>query len=108
MKIILLKEIQNLGQGGELLEVKDGYARNYLFPRKLAIPATSGNLNKLEEIRKHQQYRKQKNLEEAKTFAVALAQTEVKLQAKVGEEGKLFGSITTADIARALKEKLGK
>jgi large subunit ribosomal protein L9 len=108
MKIILLKEIQNLGQGGELIEVKDGYARNYLFPRKLAIPATSGNLNKLEEIRKHQQYRKQKNLEEAKTFAVALAQTEVKLQAKVGEEGKLFGSITTADIARALKEKLGK
>jgi large subunit ribosomal protein L9 len=108
MKIILLKEIQDLGQEGELIEVKDGYARNYLLPRKLALPATSGNLNRLEEIRKHQRYKKQKNLEEAKSFAEALAQTEVKLQAKVGEEGKLFGSITTADIARALKEKLGK
>jgi large subunit ribosomal protein L9 len=108
MKVILAQDIKNVGKQGDVVEVKDGYARNFLLPRKLALPANEANMKRLEEIRRHQQFKRQKMLEENRLLAEKLAQTPVRLSAKVGEEGKLFGSITNADIAKALKEILGK
>ena len=108
MKVILTQDVNNIGKQGDLVEVADGYGRNFLLPRKLAMPATKGNLSRIEEIRRHQAHRREKTHQENKVFAGELEQSPVTLSAKVGEEGKLFGSITSADIARALKEKLGK
>lgn len=108
MKVILMQDIKNVGKQGDLVDVKDGYARNFLLPRKLALQANDGNLKRLEEIRKHQQFQRQKATEENKLLAQKLTATPVTLSAKVGEEGKLFGSITNADIAKALKEKIGQ
>lgn len=107
MKVILTQNVDKVGKEGDLVDVADGYARNFLLPHKFAMPATQGNLKRLEEIRRHHQHRRQKALEESKILAQRIGQTEVKLSAKVGEEGKLFGSITAADIAKALKEKTG-
>lgn len=108
MKVILTQEVKNVGKEGELVDVADGYARNFLLPRRWAIAATPGNLKRLEEIRRHQQHRRQKALEESKQLAERIGQASVTIQGRAGEEGKLFGSITAADIAKALKETIGR
>lgn len=107
MKVILTTDVTNVGKSGELVEVADGYARNFLLPRRMAKLATQGNLNNLEEIRRHQEHRRQKVLAENKVLADRIAQAPVRIQVKVGEEGKLFGSITAADIAKALQAEIG-
>lgn len=105
MKIILLKDVKGLGEKGDLIEAKDGYARNYLLPRELAIEATKGNMKTLKEQRKVEQSKKEEEYEKALNLKKKLDETGVKIKGKAGEGGKLFGSITSKDISEALKKQ---
>lgn len=107
MKVILLQEVKKLGHKGDVIEVSEGYARNFLLPKKLADIATSMNINnavqkKASEERKHQQA-----IDEAKVMAAQLSKVEVTIPVKTGEGGKLFGSVTGKDIADALEAQHG-
>lgn len=103
MKVILNQDVKGQGKKGDLIEVSDGYARNFLLPRKLASEATNENLNVLKGKKEAADYRKQQELKEAKEIAAKVEEVTVNLTAKAGENGKLFGSITSKDIAEALK-----
>ncbi len=105
MKVILLKDVKDLGKKGELVESKDGYARNFLFPRKLAEEANSSNMKEMNEKEESKKLKKQQELEEAKAIAEKINAVKVVIKTKSGENGKLFGSITTKDIAEILKDK---
>lgn len=107
MKVILLKEVKGMGKEGDLVNSKDGYARNYLIPRNMAIEATTENLKKWEEAKKQEAAKKKQELEEAKTLKEKLEKLTVEVKAKGGSGGRLFGSITSQDIAAALKEQHG-
>ena len=104
MKVILLTEVQGKGGEGDIVEVADGYANNYLFPQKIAVAATKGNLKQLEQRKHNIATREAARIEEAQALKAALDDLSVKVEARVGEEGVLFGSITAAMIADALKE----
>ncbi len=103
MKVILNQDIKGKGKKGELVNVSDGYARNYLLPRKLAKEATNENLNIMHGQQESAEYKKQTELEEAKAIAEKMKEITVVLKEKAGENGKLFGSVTSKDIAEALK-----
>lgn len=107
MKVILLKDVKNVGKKGAIVETSDGYARNFLFPRKLAQEATQGNLNtataKQDAERKH----KQRELEAANAMVAQLRDEQITIKVKTGEGGRLFGAITTKDLAAQIKEQLG-
>ncbi|MCM8764892.1 MAG: 50S ribosomal protein L9 [Candidatus Omnitrophica bacterium] len=103
MKIILIKDVKNLGNEGEIVEVKNGYARNYLIPRGFAIEASKENLKKIEEIKRVAAVRKEKLLKEAESLQKHLNRISVTIEANAGEEEKLFGSITPDDIVSSLK-----
>lgn len=105
MKVILTKDVKSQGKKGDLINVSDGYATNFLIPKGLAMPATKQTLNELEGKKGAEQYRK--NLEEQKAHNMAdrLKEIKVSLKAKAGKEGKLFGSITSKDVAEALKSQ---
>ncbi len=105
MKVILKKNFDKLGNVGEIVEVKDGYARNFLIPRDIAYPATKGNIRALEEEKIQKARKEAKALEEARTFAEELSKVSITIPVKVGEEDKIFGAVTTQMIADALKEK---
>ena len=105
MKIILRKEMEKLGGIGTVVEVKDGYARNYLIPKGLAYPATEGNMRALAEEKKQAEQRQIKERKSGEKLATELEKVSITLQMKVGEEDKLFGSVTGQMIADALKEK---
>lgn len=105
MKVILRKDIEQLGKMGETVTVKDGYARNYLIPRKIAYPATEGSLRALEEEKKQQERRAHKELRHAEKLARELENISLTIKMKVGEDDKLFGSVTSQVIADALSEK---
>ncbi|MGP1570807.1 MAG: 50S ribosomal protein L9 [Moraxella sp.] len=102
MQVILLQRVVNLGKLGETVDVKAGYGRNYLIPQGKALPANEANLAKFEARRAELEAIEAKELAEAKARAEALADVNVIMRAKVGDEGKLFGSIGTRDIADAL------
>lgn len=104
MKVILLSELKGKGGEGDIVEVADGYANNYLFPQKIAVTATKGNLKQLEQRKHNIAKREAARIEEAQALKAALDDLSVKVEARVGEEGVLFGSITAAMIADALKE----
>lgn len=104
MKVILLSELKGKGGEGDIVEVADGYANNYLFPQKIAVAATKGNLKQLEQRKHNIAKREAARTEEAQALKAALDDLSVKVEARVGEEGVLFGSITAAMIADALKE----
>lgn len=104
MKVILLSELKGKGGEGDIVEVADGYANNYLFPQKIAVAATNGNLKQLEQRKHNIATREAARIEEAQALKAALDDLSVKVEARVGEEGVLFGSITAAMIADALKE----
>jgi len=104
MKVILLSELKGKGGEGDIVEVADGYANNYLFPQKIAVAATKGNLKQLEQRKHNIAKREAARIEEAQALKTALDELSVKVEARVGEEGVLFGSITAAMIADALKE----
>lgn len=106
MKVILLQEIKGQGGEGDVVEVKRGYAVNYLFPQKMAIEATKGNLKQL-ELRKHNiAQRESERIDTADKLKAALTDKTLTIEARVGEEGQLFGSVTTQQIAEKLKETL--
>lgn len=104
MKVILLSELKGKGGEGDIVEVADGYANNHLFPQKIAVAATKGNLKQLEQRKHNIATREAARIEEAQALKAALDDLSVKVEARVGEEGVLFGSITAAMIADALKE----
>ena len=103
MEVILTQDVKGQGKKGQLVKVSDGYARNFLFPRKLATPATKDALNAMKGQQDAAAYHKQKELEEAQALGKKIDEAKVTLTAKCGENGKLFGSITSGDIADALK-----
>ncbi len=102
MKVILNQDIKGQGKKGQLVEVSDGYARNYLLPRKLAQEATNSNINVMNGKNDAEAHRLQVALEEAQAQKEKMEQIEVVLTAKAGDNGKLFGSITSKDVAEAL------
>ena len=102
MKVILLQDIKGLGKAGEIANVKDGYARNYLLPRKLVVEATEGNLKTLAEQKVSQELKQQQEIDEAKDIVAKLEESPIEITAKAGEGGKLFGSVTSKDLAEAL------
>jgi large subunit ribosomal protein L9 len=105
MKIILRQDFEKLGKLGDIVEVKDGYARNYLIPRSLAYPATDGSVRALTEEKRQAERRHSKELKTSEKLAVELEKLSITLQMKVGEDEKLFGSVTAQMVADALKEK---
>ncbi len=105
MKVILLEDVKNLGKKGQLVEVSDGYARNYIFAKKLGVEATSKNLNDLKLQKAHEDKLAAQKLEDARAFAAELEKVQVVLKLKIGEGGKLFGSVSSKEIAQAVKEQ---
>lgn len=106
MKVILLEDVKSLGKKGDLVEVNDGYARNFILAKKLGLEATARNLNDLKLKRAHEDKLAAQRLEEAKAFAEDLKKVQVTLKIKAGEGGKLFGSISSKEIAQAAKDQL--
>ncbi len=105
MKVILRQDFESLGKIGQVVDVKPGYARNYLFPRGLAYAALKGNINALEEEKKSVEKRNLQALKAAEVLAAELETVSVTISVQVGEEDKIFGTVTTQMIADALKEK---
>jgi large subunit ribosomal protein L9 len=107
MQVILIKDVDNLGSAHELVSVKPGYARNFLIPEKFAVEASSSNLKMLEERRKQLQKREEKLLAEIAKVTDVLKAAPVKIGAKLGVNGKIFGSVTSIQLARAIREQKG-
>ena len=101
MEVILIKEVEKLGKIGDVVTVKDGFARNFLIPQGLARPKTSGTLKLAEEVKRREQAHLAKELEEARALASRLSTFSCTLRVKVGEGDKLFGAVTSQDIAEA-------
>lgn len=107
MKVILLQDVKSLGEKGEIVNVNDGYARNFILPKKLGVEATGKNLNDLKLQKNNEKKVAQENLDAAKALAAKLAEGEVVLAIKVGEGGRAFGSVSSKEIAVAVKEQMG-
>ena len=105
MKVILQKDIPNLGDAGDIKEVAEGFARNYLLPKKLVIFANESSKKAIDHQMKLIKIKKDKRKKTSEQIAASMSDVELTITAKVGEEGKLFGSITSMDIAKQLKEK---
>ena len=104
-QIILTALVDNLGAEGDTITVADGYARNFLFPKGLALPATAGNLRRIESLRKKREVTLVTQLEDAKAAVAKLVKQSYTITAAAGEDGKLYGSVTSADISEALKRE---
>jgi large subunit ribosomal protein L9 len=107
MKIILTQEVRNIGAPGDVVDVADGYARNYLIPRGLALRATRGTLKQVDMIRRTREVKEVRNLEQAQDIAGRLGSLKIRVQAKAGDGGRLFGQVTTAQIAEAIAKAGG-
>jgi large subunit ribosomal protein L9 len=107
MKVVLRDDVADLGVKGDLVDVADGYARNYLVPRGLALRATKGVVKQAEAMRRNREARDIREREGAQALAARLAGTSIEIPARAGEGGKLFGSVTAADIAEAIGQRLG-
>lgn len=107
MKVILLEDVKNVGKKGSLINAKDGYARNFLFPKNLAIEATPVNLKNLENAKKQQEAKEKEIYDDAKKLEEELTKVTIVIKSKTGENGKLFGSITTKEIAEQLEKGNG-
>ena len=105
MDVILIEDVANLGNIGDLVTVKSGYGRNYLLPQKLAIPASTKNRRRLEHEKRIADGRLKKANVEAERYAAKLANTSVTIARKVGEQDKLYGSVTAHDVATALEDE---
>ena len=106
MKVILQKDLKGSGKKGELIQVSDGYARNYLFPRNLAVPADKGAMTELKNREAAAEHRRQVELAEARETASRLEGQTVRVRVRAGVGGKMFGSVTAKEIAAALEEQL--
>ena len=107
MQVILIQDVNNLGGANELVTVKNGYGRNYLIPSKLAVEASPSNLKQLEEKQKQQTKKEAKLLAELNKVIAVLADGALSVGAKTGTSGKIFGSVTSVQIARAIREQKG-
>ncbi|MBR3003581.1 MAG: 50S ribosomal protein L9 [Lachnospiraceae bacterium] len=107
MKVILLEDVKSLGKKGQIVDVSDGYARNFIIPKKKGAPATADNLNNLKLQKANEAKVAQENLEAAQALAADLAKNPVVIKVKTGENGKLFGAIATKEIAAAVKDQHG-
>ena len=107
MQIILIKDVDNLGAAHELVAVKPGYARNYLIPQKFAIEASLSNKKVMEERRKQLQKKEDKLMAQIASVTEVLKSSPIKIGAKIGTSGKIFGSVTAIQIARAIREQKG-
>ena len=107
MEVILLEDVKTLGKKGDLIKVNDGYARNFIIPKKLGVEATPKNLNDLKLQKAAEAKREKEILEEAKAVAASLGEKSIVLKIKAGEGGRTFGSVSTKEIAQAIKAQLG-
>ncbi len=107
MKVILLQDVKSVGKKGEMVNVSEGYAKNFIIPRKLGVEATNSNMNDLKLKKQSEEKRKAEELQAAKELKEALEQKTVKVAVKTGDNGKLFGSVTNKEIAAALEEQTG-
>ncbi len=101
--VVLQEDVQNLGKSGDLVRVRPGYARNFLIPRGLAVPATAGNVARIEDLRRQAHARAAKELVKAQETAKMLEGLSVKIARAVGEENKMYGSVTSKDVEEAFK-----
>jgi len=108
MKVILQKDVKGLGKKGEVVNASDGHARNYLIPRGLAKKASEGNIHNLKQKKKAKKRRRERELEEAKEKAESLEGEMFTFKVKAGENGRLFGSVTTNDIADKIEQETGQ
>jgi large subunit ribosomal protein L9 len=108
MKVILAADVDKLGHKGDVVTVADGYARNFLVPKGLAMTASKGTLKQAEQMRRAREEEAKKAKEAAAAKVATLGATPVYISARAGEEGKLFGSVTNSDVARAIVEQLGE
>ena len=106
MKVILKQDIKNVGKKNEIINAADGYARNFLFPKGLAVPADNSNMNELKLKQKAEANQKARDLENSKKLAEELKSKTLKIEVKAGNNGKLFGGVTSKEISNALKEQL--
>ncbi|EST11952.1 50S ribosomal protein L9 [Sporolactobacillus laevolacticus] len=104
MKVIFLKDVKGKGKSGEIKDVSEGYARNYLLPKKFAVEANKGSLSQLEAQKKKQHEIEENERKEAEALKVKIEKMSIELKAKSGEGGRLFGSITSKQIAQALRK----
>ena len=104
MKVILLQDVKKMGKKGDVIEASDGYARNYLFPRKLAEEATANALHVVNAKKENERKKKLAELEAAQKLAADLKGKEIKIEGKAGDNGKLFGAITSKEVAKKIKE----
>lgn len=107
MEILLLEKVEKVGERGDIVKVKDGFARNYLIKRRLAVPATEGNIRHFKEIEKQKEQAKSRLLKKAKEIKEKIDNENFKIKLKIGKEGKAFGAITAPMIAETIKEKKG-
>ena len=107
MKVILLEDVKGSGKKGDVINSSDGYARNFLLPKKLAVEATQANLTVLKNQKESVEHKRAVNKDNATKLAERLEATEIKIQAKSGDNGKLFGAVTSIDIEKAIKEQAG-
>lgn len=107
MEVILLEDVKSLGKKGEKIKVNDGYARNFILPKKLGIEATAKNLNDLKLKNANEEKLAKEKLEEARSLAAEIEKKKVELFIKAGKDGRAFGSVSTKEIAQAAKEQLG-
>lgn len=105
MKVILLEDVKSLGKKGEIVDVSDGYARNFILPKKKGVEASAANLNTLKLKKANDEKIAQENLAAAQALGAKLEQSAVTIKIKAGEGGKLFGAISTKEIAAAIKEQ---
>jgi large subunit ribosomal protein L9 len=104
MQVIFLQDVSGVARRGDVKEVKDGYARNYLLPRKLAEPATEGRLKSLQAQHQAQERKRTRLMDQARQMAESLRTVRVDIKARVGDSGRLFGAVTSQDVANALGE----
>ena len=105
MKVILKQDIKGVGKKDQIINAADGYARNFLFPKGLAVPADTGNMNNLKAKTESAAYKKGEDLKEAKELAEKMKKLTLKIPVKAGEKGRLFGAVTSKEIAEALKKE---
>lgn len=108
MKIILLEDVKSVGKKGELVELKDGYARNFIIPKKLGVEATDANRNTLKLQKQNEEKIAKEQLEAAQALAAELEQMTVRLAIKGGEGGKTFGSVSSKEIVKAVSDQYGR
>lgn len=108
MKIILLEDVKSLGKKGDLVEVKEGYAKNCIIPKKLGVEANGANMNTLKLQKKNEEKIAKEQLEAAQAFAAEIEKMAVRMEIKAGEGGKTFGSISSKEIAKAVLDQYGK